>query len=686
MSEIIQASYLVDDNGQMLEMVDQTAREGKLDKQQGVENAEKLLFVNTDGGVSAVECGDGLELEKVRGKNIVFGEWMGGSWHNDSYFTPASSFQNIGFQNKFPVTPGGTYTYSYGGNYADRTAYVYIHEFDAEGNRILGNQKTFVLSKNPTKSFTLLAETHYISTHIWFETNVPTSLNADTIPANFMIEEGSEATEYEPYAEHIVSLKTIPDVKYGDGLAVAKKCGKNIVFGEWQGGKWNANGFAPSTALANITLPNKFPVTPGGTYTYSYGGNLTSGYAYLYVAEYDVDGNYLSYKNLCPINTTLTLSFTVSVATYYIAVYIYFANTPATIEEATPKHFQIEAGSIPTEYEPYEFGNTLFVEGYSELAKLINAHVPASYYFANSYLPNKCLRIRELLDGCAGNGDAFFFVTDQHWPLNAHQSPALMKYISEYVHIPRVFSGGDTADNASEDYANALEVAFDGSIHHAMGNHDYFGTQNGNKLAYIFDMGKREQIGNTAKHYYYVDNPQQKIRYIILNSFSNDSGELGTAYDDEQVEWLRTVALNVETDWTVLVFAHCIYAVNITSASKNPSPGGADNIIAALDEADCEIACVLQGHLHFDTICHTPGGIPVVTTTCDKCDPWIDGGTDMEPHLSTRVRGTITEQAFDVVVLDKAQRQLTFVRIGAPADNGVDGASTGTVEERVVTY
>jgi hypothetical protein len=95
----------------------------------------------------------------------------------------------------------------------------------------------------------------------------------------------------------------------------------------------------------------------------------------------------------------------------------------------------------------------------------------------------------------------------------------------------------------------------------------------------------------------------------------------------------------------------------------------------------------MQGHAHLDRIVHTPGGIPVVLTTSDKYMPWMSGETNNEPWLSeTRTVGTITEQAFDVVVLDKDARKLTFVRIGAPADNWVDGTSTGTVEERVVTY
>lgn len=321
---------------------------------------------------------------------------------------------------------------------------------------------------------------------------------------------------------------------------------------------------------------------------------------------------------------------------------------------------------------------------------LIDGDMPVpAYYKDASYLSNKVNRIRELLDECAGDGDAFMFVTDQHWELNARQSPALMNYIAKHVHIPRVFSGGDTSDTFHEQYANALSAAFSGDIHHCSGNHDWgsSGAMNGNKLAYIWDMGKREQIGNAKRHYYYVDNPQQSIRYIVLCAYSNETGSLVTAYDEEQINWLRDVALNVESGWTVLVFTHSLYYGFGVNAAISPSPEGATTVIEVLDAATCDVACVIQGHAHLDRIVHTTGGIPVVLTTSDKYMPWMSGETNNEPWLSeTRTLGTITEQAFDVVVLDKANRQLTFVRIGAPADNWTDGTSTGTVEERVVTY
>lgn len=498
-------------------------------------------------------------------------------------------------------------------------------------------------------------------------------------------------------------------LKVGDGFAVGKSTGKNIVFGEWEPGRYEADGsYTAYTNLAksaNIAINERFPVKPGAAYTLSLAGFSNVEKAVPYIQQYDENGEFISQLKYFwyPSSNDKSATIKLSEITAYISICFYTAETITTWNDIVPVDFMIEEGNVATEYEPHYMQpeSIINIETMNVYDKMAAAgllpervNVP-EYYFADNYLPAKISRIRELLDGCAGNGDAFFFVTDQHWELNARQSPALINYIAENVHIPRVFTGGDTADAIHEQYANALSAAYDGDIYHCMGNHDWFGTMDGNKLAYIFDMGKPEQIGNTKRHYYYVDNPQQSIRYIVLNAYSNETGILGSAYDTEQIEWLRNVALKVDDSWTVLVITHSLYYGFGEEASFDPAPAGASEVIEVLDNATCDVACVLSGNAHLDRICHTPGGIPVVVTTSDKYSPWVDSGTDMEPDSGTdmepwltksRTKGTITEQAFDVVVLDKEQRKLTFVRIGAPADNWTDGVSTGTVEERVVMY
>lgn len=448
--------------------------------------------------------------------------------------------------------------------------------------------------------------------------------------------------------------------------------------------------FASTNGLSHVACEAFIPVSPATDYKFEFSTvrKMPAVYVDFYVD--DDETTWISRDvNYGGETGDGVIEFTTPDAAKYIRVCIYLSGEP--YENLLPSNMLLYVAGTEPVLEGARVIDTdkLDVVGiHDEMMKLglVDGGVQIPAYY-RTYMGNKVTRIRELLDGCAGNGDAFIFVTDQHWHLNARQSPALMGYIAERVHIPRVFSGGDTADGNVEQYANALSAAFSGDIHHCTGNHDWMGAMDGNKLAYVFDMGKREQIGDAKRHYYYVDNPQQSIRYIVLCAYSNDSGELGTAYDTEQINWLREVALNVEEGWTVIVVTHSLYYGFGVDAPLRLSPEGATDVQTVLDGATCDVACVVQGHAHLDRIIHTPGGIPVVLTTSDKYMPWMSNETNNEPWLSeSRHVGTITEQAFDVVVLDKAARQLTFVRIGAPADNWVDGTSTGTVEERVVTY
>ena len=317
------------------------------------------------------------------------------------------------------------------------------------------------------------------------------------------------------------------------------------------------------------------------------------------------------------------------------------------------------------------------------------------YFLENDYLDTKAARINQLAEQCAGNGDVFFFITDEHWDMEYNQkhAPALIGYLNNRCNIPRLFDGGDSANGTSIDFINALQSSYTHDIHHIMGNHDWMLNRSGDYLAYYFDSFGYNQVGNVEKHYYYVDNVQKKIRYIILNAWRSDltqSNTLVSAYDAEQLNWFTGTALNVESGWDIIIFTHYI-----KDGSKY-APDGALAFANAIDnyEGNGNIICVLEGHTHWDNISHTNGGVPVIATTCDKNGSWISDGTNMEPWLDEqRPDGTIYEQAFDVVCLNRTMRKITMVRIGALAMDNVDKTfgesgftTTGTLEERVITF
>lgn len=360
-----------------------------------------------------------------------------------------------------------------------------------------------------------------------------------------------------------------------------------------------------------------------------------------------------------------------------------------TFENLVPTKFQVEKGQEATSYLAPTVIDPDCVDAktvYNKMAEEglfdAKASVP-DYYYTNSYLDNKISRINTLAKSCAATGDSFIFITDEHWTLNQKQSIPLISAINESCHIDKVISGGDTADSPSEDFCNKLRKAFPHRIYHVAGNHDWF-PEDGNLMYYYMDAYNVDQIGNPENHYYYVDNPQKKIRYIVLNRYKKVNNEwINMNNDATQISWLTNEALDVESGWSILVFDHYILK--------------GDGVALALDGAKnngVDIIAIIVGHTHYDMIQHTDGGIPMIYTTCDKNGAWISGGVDQEPWLTEdRPSGTIYEQAFDVFVVDRENKTITAVRIGMPAMDNVDIAKDstgwtyhGTLEERVITY
>ena len=323
---------------------------------------------------------------------------------------------------------------------------------------------------------------------------------------------------------------------------------------------------------------------------------------------------------------------------------------------------------------------------------------PPDYYLSNGYLDNKVRRINELCRESAGNGDAFVFLTDTHWCMNQKHSPELIRYIYNRTHIDKLFHGGDISNGGMfhpdwtyDDVAVMLRKAFPGKIYYAMGNHEYLSTYDDNYMASIFNADG-EKFGNPGRNYYYINNMYQKIRYVFLNAYapSQTSGQTASSgYEADQITWLINEALDVETGWSIVIVTHHLYSARpvyndevITNTDEVWTPF--TSVINALDNysGNGKILFVIQGHTHYDKITSTPGGIPVMITTCDK----NVYGTTLDMPRQTVTSETIDEQAFDVCIIDKAGKKMTAVRIGRQAQNGVDTSPGILAEERIITW
>ena len=262
----------------------------------------------------------------------------------------------------------------------------------------------------------------------------------------------------------------------------------------------------------------------------------------------------------------------------------------------------------------------------------------------------------------AGHGDSFVFITDTHLERNSMNSPALIKGIIKNTDVGFVINGGDTLDDdptQSEALARFQQwrQMMDGVEEYCiMGNHDLNGSGQSVEAAKLtadqwYDaMAKSfEHLVNTdGKPYYCMDNQEQKIRYICLSYRYNEA---------EQRAWLKQRLVELDTEWTILVIPHYLYGGEVGTLH----PHGQyliNDINAVYDNMEATLIGVLAGHTHTDYFEKEPNkGYYLIATTCDTRD-----GTPV------KTKGTVTEQAFDVIHIDTAARKMYATRIGAGED------------------
>lgn len=300
--------------------------------------------------------------------------------------------------------------------------------------------------------------------------------------------------------------------------------------------------------------------------------------------------------------------------------------------------------------------------------------VPA-YYLRDGYMDGKVDEILSRVDASGGDCDVFFFTTDQHWRWNTRKSPALIGYLARRLNIERLFFGGDWADGYTENGILAFKDAFQGKIYHALGNHDYMNywcrlgeDENDVKskehtpaMATFQTISRIDGImlGDTMYGYYYVDNPTNKMRYIVLQVFTDESA---VHLEQAQLDWLDGVLSSMPEGYLAVVFAHFLGNVKDDFTTELNSTTGV-KVAQVCDKYASKVACMFNGHTHRDGMCKTDGGIPVFVTTCDCW--WLAGLQD--DTNNPRVAGTRTEQVIEVVIVDRTNHKVSAVRIGCPA-------------------
>ncbi len=298
----------------------------------------------------------------------------------------------------------------------------------------------------------------------------------------------------------------------------------------------------------------------------------------------------------------------------------------------------------------------------------------------------------------------FPFFSDNHHSLG--YTGALIRAVMDACAIPYCFYGGDaiSADyipsedalfGQAEDFAAMMKALPRGSFCPAIGNHDgawspSYGVGYRCTDKAIYDLFIRQSLCENRVYgkeglYYYIDEPNAKVRFIVLDSNRGYQG--AAAFGEEQRTWLKNTALTFrEPGWTAVFFSHAPITNNFHSAIEDAVQVQAIlcDYLETSDENKAEIAGWFAGHIHRDRIyaCdHTaaPDADDTVTCTLPFKTVTVTSDANLPYDKSEPIRDpkTGTAHAIDFVTLDMQTKTVYLTRLGVGSDRSYTyGVST----------
>ena len=337
-------------------------------------------------------------------------------------------------------------------------------------------------------------------------------------------------------------------------------------------------------------------------------------------------------------------------------------------------------------------------------------------------LEEKEQEIKNIVTVAAKNDQdiAMFFTTaDSHYPSNSNISTVLRKYLCERCGVTLHVNLGDIIEDSTVSHEDGLQ-----RVQYAMqklmngtdrtlvtpGNHDNnAGILDANQQILaeriIYDnewihhvsskmLGLNNLVFDEKRRAFYYDDILQGIRFICIDSFENKTYDISdgivNSYNlgrpsDRQMAWIRDVALTTVPDgYSVVSFSHLSlfppYVNNGTEYVTVPH-GGIGNgttltdIFGAFKVAGGKYIGHFAGHLHHDFL-STKNGLTCVVNLNDG-EHWREAsyfgeGFEFVGDAPKKTEGTVTECAFDVVIVNKTTQHVDLIRIGAGEDRQFD--------------
>lgn len=298
-----------------------------------------------------------------------------------------------------------------------------------------------------------------------------------------------------------------------------------------------------------------------------------------------------------------------------------------------------------------------------------------------------------------------------------HYHPANMQRIMDWynIHDDIIDDVINTGDTVNYRYGTAIGYGtVDGveKILNVIGNHDIF---NGSSYphsgldgynAYIKPYITTEVEGETVDNwgviqpegaaengycYYYKDYLEQGVRLVVLDTIVDYTS------GGHQQTWFQGILADAnEKGLAIVVACHWLalgkpaIRTHFARWTDGPSTGSASSREVAADvqtfiDAGGEFCCYLIGHSHQDfigTLKNYPSQLCLLVGAANGLDTKVTSNSNAVSHFGeVRVIGTRSQDSFNIVGINKAQKTISVVKIGI--DCNIYGQKTDYV---VVDY
>lgn len=269
-------------------------------------------------------------------------------------------------------------------------------------------------------------------------------------------------------------------------------------------------------------------------------------------------------------------------------------------------------------------------------------------------------------------------LTDSHYVINGTWQDTAMNVqkTAEKITLDGVIHLGDLTDGMTpeaitKEYSGIImdDLAKTGRpVYLCLGNHDsnYF---KGNPERMSEEECSRWYLKQNES-YYYVDLPEKRVRMYFLFSF-DQSEQIRYGFPAKEVAWVKETLETVPEGFKVLIFSHVPPLPQIHYWSDAIRNG--EELIKVLTDwhlaHENGVLAFVHGHNHAEQI-YTECAFPIVSLGCNKLEDFKDKKPEGS-YTCDRLRNTVTQDLWDVMVVHPEEGTVDFVRFGAGEDRHI---------------